>query len=82
MLALVRTPKHDSPALLALAIRSARIRGRLSLDNISDKSGLSRPTVIRIEKPAGIGRCRLESVLLVIETLAVLGSPVEVGDGG
>lgn len=73
--------KYDSPRLLATAIRSARIKGRLSHDNIADKAGVSRLTVIRAEKPDRIGRCQLGNVLLVLEALAMLGSPVEVHDG-
>ncbi|MBR0651602.1 hypothetical protein GXW78_18170 [Roseomonas terrae] len=72
--------KYDSPRLLAISIKAARVKGRLSHDNIAAKAGVSRLTVIRAEKPDRIGRCQLGIVLLILEALAMLGSPVEVYD--
>jgi DNA-binding XRE family transcriptional regulator len=81
MLVITHNARYESPRILATAIRSARLRGRFSHDNIAAKAGVARMTVIRMEKPEQIGCSKLGNVLLVIEALALLGSPVEVEHG-
>lgn len=74
--------KYDPPRLLVASIKAAGIKGRFSHDNVVAKAGVSRLTVIRAEKPDRIGRCQLGIVLLILEALAALGSPVEVHEHG